>query len=99
MRPIDDGGERQTKGTTAGNMDGNQIKHEPWTGRISDTTSGLLAGIASAVCSGGMIFTIHRCAGLVASSEITFIRAVSTAIVLLPFATAKRDSFLSPAGF
>ena len=40
-----------------------------------------------------MVFGIHRCAGLVSSSEITFIRAVSTVIVLLPFVHDKKNIF------
>ena len=41
-----------------------------------------------------MVFGIHRCAGLISSSEITFIRAVSTVVVLLPFVHNKKGIFL-----
>jgi drug/metabolite transporter (DMT)-like permease len=99
MSLIDFSDSLQAWRIAAGNKAASRTKHLPLTGKISGATSGLLAGIASAACSGGMIFAIHGCAGLVSSSEITFIRAVSTVIVLFPFVSAKGDSFLSPAGF
>jgi drug/metabolite transporter (DMT)-like permease len=46
---------------------------------------GLLSGIVSGVCYGGMVFLIHVTAGRAPASEITFFRAFCAVVVLLPF--------------
>jgi drug/metabolite transporter (DMT)-like permease len=46
---------------------------------------GLVSGIVSGVCFGGVIFFTHMTAGRIPASEITFLRAVCAVIVLLPF--------------
>ncbi|MGB8723209.1 MAG: DMT family transporter [Terriglobales bacterium] len=46
---------------------------------------GLLSGIVSGACYGGMVFLIHITAGGAPASEITFLRALCAVVVLLPF--------------
>jgi len=46
---------------------------------------GLLSGIVSGACYGGMVFLIHMTAGRAPASEITLLRAVCAVVVLLPF--------------
>src|ERR1700678_4692680 len=52
---------------------------------VSRRQIGLTSGIASGACYGGMIFLIHILAGRAPASEITFLRAVSAVVALLPF--------------
>lgn len=58
---------------------------------------GLVSGIASGGCYGGMIFLIHIMAGWVPAAEITFLRAFSAVVVLLPFIVRHRNQWLSRA--
>jgi len=46
---------------------------------------GLMSGIVSGACYGGMVFLIHNTAGGAPASEITFLRAICAVVVLLPF--------------
>lgn len=46
---------------------------------------GVLSGVISGACYGGMVFLIHLAAGGVPASEITFLRAICAVICLLPF--------------
>jgi drug/metabolite transporter (DMT)-like permease len=52
---------------------------------VSRRQIGLISGIASGACYGGMIFLIHIMAGRAPASEITFLRAISAVVTLLPF--------------
>jgi drug/metabolite transporter (DMT)-like permease len=54
----------------------------------------LISGIASGACCGGMIFLIHIMAGRVPASEITFLRAISALIILLPFIIRRGQEWL-----
>lgn len=51
----------------------------------SDRRIGLISGIASGACCGAMIFLIHILAGRAPASEITFLRAITAVVLLLPF--------------
>lgn len=56
---------------------------------------GLLSGIVSGACYGVMVFAIHMAAGKVSAPEITLLRAVSAALVLLPWALQHGSLWLS----
>lgn len=58
---------------------------------------GLVSGVASGACYGVMIFLIHILAGWVPAAEITFLRAFSAVIILLPFIIRHRNQWLSRA--
>jgi drug/metabolite transporter (DMT)-like permease len=61
---------------------------------------GLLSGIVSGACYGGMVFLIHLIAGRAPASEITLLRAICAVAVLFPFVMRhgrlwiRRDSLL-----
>jgi len=46
---------------------------------------GLMSGIVSGACYGGMVFLIHITVGGAPASEITFLRALCAVVILLPF--------------
>jgi len=53
--------------------------------RITRRRFGLIGGVSSGACFGGMAFLIHILAGRMPASEITFLRAVFAVVFLFPF--------------
>ena len=57
---------------------------------------GLLAGIVSGAFCGGMIYTIHLTAGQIPAAQVTFMRAFSAAVLLLPYILRHGRAWFAP---